>query len=52
MPFVLGTLIGIAGIILAYRTIRPMTYRRRRFDAGAVSESWLEHQRGQSDDSY
>jgi hypothetical protein len=43
--------IGIAGVMFVYRTVRPMTRRRRKFDAGAVSENWIEEQRGRSQDS-
>jgi len=50
MPFLLGAVAALVGIVLAYRTIRPWTRRRRRYDAGAVSDYWLQQQRGQSDD--
>ena len=43
--------IGIAGVMFVYRTVRPMTRRRRKFDAGSVSENWIEEQRGRSQDS-
>jgi hypothetical protein len=43
--------IGIAGAMFVYRTVRPMTRRRRKFDAGAVSEDWIEQHRGRSQDS-
>jgi hypothetical protein len=46
--FVVG-LISVAGVFLAYQTIRPMTRRKRKFDAGSVSEYWLQQQRGESD---
>jgi hypothetical protein len=50
MPFLLGAVAALVGIVLAYRTIRPWTRRRRQYDAGAVSDYWLQQQRGQSDD--
>ena len=43
--------IGIAGIIFVYKTVRPMTRKRRKFDAGAVSEDWIEENRGRSQDA-
>jgi hypothetical protein len=43
--------IGIAGVVFVYRTVRPMTRRRRKFDAGAVSEDWIEQHRGRSQDA-
>ena len=49
MGFLVVGLVGIAGALIVYRTIRPMVRRRRKFDAGAVSEYWLQQQRGESD---
>lgn len=43
-------LITVAGAFLAYRTIRPLRRHRKDYDAGAVSEYWLQQQRGNSDD--
>lgn len=43
--------IGIGGALLIYRTIRPMRHRRKKYDAGAVSEYWIEQQRGRSEDA-
>jgi hypothetical protein len=43
--------VGIGGALLIYRTVRPMTRRRRKYDAGAVSEHWVEQQRGRSHDA-
>jgi hypothetical protein len=43
--------IGVAGVLLIYKTIRPMTRRRRKFDAGAVSEDWIQQHRGHSRDA-
>jgi hypothetical protein len=43
--------VGIGGALLIYRTLRPMTRRRRKYDAGAVSEYWVEQQRGRSEDA-
>lgn len=43
--------VGIGGALLIYRTVRPMTRRRRKYDAGAVSEYWIEQERGRSQDA-
>jgi len=43
-------LISFAGAWIAYRTIRPMQRRRKDYDAGAVSEYWLQQQRGDPKD--
>ena len=48
--FALGVL-GIGGAMLVYRTVRPMTRRRKKYDAGAVSQDWIEQQRGRSQDA-
>ena len=50
MPYVLGALVGLVSILIGYWAIRPMLNARRRFDAGAVSEYWLQQKRGESDD--
>ncbi len=40
--------IGLAGVFFVYQTIRPMLRRRRKYDAGAVSEYWIQqHVRSQ-----
>jgi hypothetical protein len=40
--------IGLAGVFIVYQTIRPMMRRRRKYDAGAVSEYWIQqHVRSQ-----
>ena len=44
-------LIGVFGAVFVYRTVRPMRRRRRKYDAGAVSEYWIEQHRGRSQDS-
>jgi hypothetical protein len=49
MPFLILGAIAI-GVVLAYHTIRPITRRRQKYDAGTVSDYWLQQQRGQSDD--
>jgi hypothetical protein len=46
---VLG-LITVAGALIAYRRIRPMHRQRKDYDAGAVSEQWLQQQRGDPKD--
>lgn len=43
--------VGIGGALFIYRTIRPMTRRKRKYDAGAVSGHWVEQQRGRSQDA-
>ena len=43
--------VGIGGALFVYRAIRPMMRRRRKYDAGAVSEYWIEQQRGRSQDA-
>ena len=47
---VLGA-VGIGGALFVYTTIRPMLRRRRKYDAGAVSEYWVQQQRGRSNDA-
>ena len=44
--------IGVLGVVLVYRTVQPMRRRRRKYDAGAVSEYWIEQHRGRSQDSW
>jgi hypothetical protein len=38
-----------AGAVIAYRTIRPRTSHGQPFDAGAVSQDWIQQHRGESD---
>ena len=49
MPFLILAAI-VVGVALVYRAIRPKTRRRQKHDAGAVSDQWLQQQRGRSDD--
>lgn len=42
---------GIGGALFVYRVVRPMLRRRRKYDAGAVSEYWIEQQRVRSRDA-
>jgi hypothetical protein len=42
---------GIGGAFFVYQVVRPMLRRRRKYDAGAVSEYWIEQQRGRSQDA-
>ncbi len=42
--------VGI-GAFFIYQTVRPMLRRRRKYDAGAVSEYWIEQHRGRSQDA-
>jgi len=43
--------VGIGGALFIYQTIRPMMRRRRKYDAGAVSEDWVQQNRGRSQDA-
>jgi hypothetical protein len=43
-------LISFVGALIAYRVVRPMQRRRKDYDAGAVSEYWLQQQRGDPKD--
>jgi hypothetical protein len=47
---VLGA-VGIGGALLVYTAIRPMLRRRRKYDAGSVSEYWIQQERGRSNDA-
>jgi hypothetical protein len=38
----------IGGAFFIYQAIRPMMRRRRKYDAGAVSEYWIQQHRGHS----
>lgn len=42
---------GVGGAFFIYQTIRPMLRRRRKYDAGVVSEYWIQQQRGRSNDA-
>lgn len=42
---------GIGGALLVYQVVRPMLRRRRKYDAGAVSEYWIEQHRVRSRDA-
>jgi hypothetical protein len=43
--------IGIGAALFVYTIVRPMTRRRRKYDAGAVSEYWIEQHRVRSQDA-
>ena len=43
--------VGVGGALFIYQTIRPMLRRRRKYDAGVVSEYWIQQQRGRSNDA-
>ena len=43
--------VGILGAVFIYQTVRPMLRQRRKYDAGAVSEYWIEQHRGRSQDA-
>jgi hypothetical protein len=51
MLWVAFGVVGIGAALFVYRTVRPMMRRRRKYDAGAVSEYWIEQHRGRSQDS-
>jgi hypothetical protein len=38
----------IGGAFFIYQAIRPMMRRRRKYDAGTVSEYWIQQHRGHS----
>jgi hypothetical protein len=42
---------GLGGAFLVYQAVRPMLRRRRKYDAGAVSEYWIEQHRVRSQDA-
>ncbi len=42
---------GVVGAFFIYQIIRPMLRRRRKYDAGVVSEYWIQQQRGRSNDA-
>lgn len=43
--------VGIAGAFFVYQSVRPMMRRRRKYDAGAVSDYWIEQHRARSQDA-
>ncbi len=43
--------IGLCGVFFVYQSVRPMMRRRRKYDPGAVSEYWIQQQRGHSQDA-
>jgi hypothetical protein len=43
--------VGIVSAVFIYQTVRPMLRQRRKYDAGAVSEYWIEQHRGRSQDA-
>ena len=48
--FALGA-VGLGSAMFIYRAVRPMMRRRRKYDAGAVSQDWIQQQRGRSHDA-
>jgi hypothetical protein len=50
MPYLIGALIGLVGVLAGYKVIRPLFRSKRRFDAGAVSEYWLQQKRNDGDE--
>ena len=50
MNIVLAALIGIVGVLLAYRRFRDLTRPTLPEDVGAVSEDWCAQRRRFSDD--
>jgi hypothetical protein len=51
MLFMALSAIGLGGAFFVYQSVRPMMRRRRQYDAGAVSEYWIQQQRGHSQDA-
>jgi hypothetical protein len=51
MPYIAGSLV-VASAVLAYHLFRLVYPRRPRFEVSAVSEYWLQQQRGTSGDTY
>jgi len=47
MPLIILGLFGLAGLLYAVGTLRPMARRRKKYDPGAVSDYWLQSQRGE-----
>ena len=43
--------IGLGGVFFVYQSVRPMMRRRKKYDAGVVSEYWIQQQRGRSQDA-
>ena len=52
VPWLAIGVMTLFGAILAYKTITPRTRRSRKYDAGAVSEDWIQQQRGRSEDAH
>lgn len=50
MTVFLGALIGVLGVVLAYRRFRDVTRPARPEDLGAVSEDWCAQRRRFSDE--
>jgi|SoiMethySBSTD1v2_1073268.scaffolds.fasta_scaffold1451942_2 hypothetical protein len=50
MPWIAVGALGLLGIVLAVKTVLPMTRRRRKFEVDNVSEQWVSQQRGRSQD--
>jgi hypothetical protein len=52
MPLLVVGLILVVGTLVTYRIVRPLQRRRKRYDVGAVSEDWLQRQRGTIDNHH
>ena len=44
MPWLAISVLSIAGVVIAYRTVRSLTGASRKYDVGNVSEYWLQGQ--------
>ncbi len=51
MQWMVLAAIGLGGALIIYKLIRPVFRRRRKYDAGAVSEYWIQQHRGRSEDA-
>lgn len=51
MLWIALSVVGIGGAFFIYQTVRPMMRRRRKYDAGMVSEYWIEQHRVRSQDA-
>jgi hypothetical protein len=52
VPWLALGALAFFGAILAYKTIVPLTRQRRKYDAGAVSQDWIQQHRGRSEDTH
>lgn len=50
MPLVFVAAVALLCVLLAFPIVRRRRPRRKMFDAGTISDSWLQQQRGAADD--